>query len=48
MGHLEPMEDAKREPYKSKGYTQNTKNIKAQTNLKRKTFPIVVRTCQQW
>jgi hypothetical protein len=27
-GHFEPMEDTKREPYKTKGYIQNTRRQK--------------------
>jgi hypothetical protein len=34
MGHLEPMEDAMREPYMTKGYTQNTKTQKPKQALK--------------
>ncbi len=47
-GHIEPMEDAKKEPYKTKGYTQNTRTQKPKQALKKKkkTFPIVTRTHQ--
>jgi hypothetical protein len=35
-GHIEPMEDAKREPNKTKGYTQNTRTQKPNQALKKK------------
>jgi hypothetical protein len=38
MKHLEPMEDAKKEPYKTTGYTQNTKTQKPKQTLKEKPF----------
>jgi hypothetical protein len=44
MKHLEPMEDAKREPYKTTGYTQNTKTQKPKQASKEKTFLAIART----
>jgi hypothetical protein len=34
-GHFELMEDAKREPYEMKGYTQNTRTQKPKQTLKK-------------
>ncbi len=50
-GHVELIEDAKKEPCKRKGYAQNTtmqKPKQGPKKKKQKNFFAIVRTCQQW
>jgi hypothetical protein len=46
--HLEPIEDTKREPYKTKGYTQDIRIQKPKQALKKKNFLAIAGTREQW